>query len=120
MIFNETKLNVLDNSGALTVKCFRIFGKTHGTIGSQLVVSVKTFRSGRKVKKGEVFKAIVAHVKSPFRRITGNYISFGSNGVVLWKRKEDSPVGTRIRFNVPIELRFSGYLKIVLLAVGTF
>jgi|JI102314A1RNA_FD_contig_31_6470683_length_556_multi_1_in_0_out_0_1 ribosomal protein L14 len=120
MIFNETRLAVLDNSGALIVKCFRIFGKAYGDIGSKLVVSVQSFRSGKKVKKGEVFKALVVHVKAPHRRPTGNYIRFEKNGVILWKRKEESPVGTRIRFSVPIELRFMGYLKVVLLSSGTF
>jgi ribosomal protein L14 len=120
MIFNETKLKVLDNSGALTVKCFRIFGGSYGCIGSELVVSVQTFRSGKRVKKGEVFKAVVVHVKAMHRRLTGNYIKFDHNGVILWKRKEESPVGTRVRFTVPIELRFSGFLKIVLLSSGTF
>ena len=62
----------------------------------------------------------VVHIKSPHRRATGNYLKFENNGVVLWKRKEESPVGTRIRFSVPIELRFMGYLKVVLLAAGTF
>jgi large subunit ribosomal protein L14 len=120
MIFNETRLSVLDNSGALIVKCFRVFGKSYGSIGTKLVVSVQTFRGGKKVKKGEIFKAVVVHVKSPHRRATGNYIKFENNGVILWKRKEESPVGTRIRFNVPIELRFMGYLKVVLLSAGTF
>lgn len=116
MIFNETKLPVVDNSGALTVKCFRIFKKSHGFIGDCLVVSVQTFRAGKKVKKGEVFKGIVVRTKFPFRRATGNYISFEKNGLVLWKRKEDSPVGTRVRSIVPLELRFLGYMKIILLA----
>ena len=83
MIFNETRLNVLDNSGALIVKCFRVFGKSFGGIGTQLVVSVQTFRAGKKVKKGEIFKAIVVHIKSPHRRATGNYLKFENNGVVL-------------------------------------
>lgn len=120
MIGQETNLRVLDNSGALRVKCFRIFGKKFGLLGSLLMVSVQTFRSGKKVKKGEVFKGIVVQIKSPIRRKTGQYFKFDINGVILWKRKEDSPLGTRIRYIVPLELRFSGYLKIILLARGTF
>lgn len=120
MIFNETKLSVLDNSGALLVKCFRVYGKSYGVLGTKIIVSVQTFRVGKKVKKGEIYKGIVVSTRSIFRRDTGNYLKSNLNGVVLWKRKEESPVATRIKYAVPIELRFLGYLKIVLLSNGTF
>jgi large subunit ribosomal protein L14 len=120
MIISETKLRVLDNSGALTAKCFRIYNKNVGKLGSLIVVSIQTFRTGKKVKKGEVYKGIVICTKSPYRRKVGNYISFDNNGVVLWKRKEDSPVGTRVLFHIPNELRFMGYLKLILISSGTF
>jgi len=120
MIGQETNLRVLDNSGALRVKCFRIFGSSKGRLGSVIVVSVKTFRSGKKVKKGEVYKAIIIQLKSIYRRSTGHYFNFKENGVILWKRKEDGPVGTRVRNIVPLELRYKGFLKVVLLAAGTY
>lgn len=120
MIISETCLKVMDNSGALKAKCFRVFGRKEGLLGSKIVVSIQTFRTGKKVKKGEVYKGIVVHTKFFSRRLTGNYFKFDDNGVVLWKRKEESPVGTRVVFTVPIELRFKGYLKIVLLSIGTF
>jgi large subunit ribosomal protein L14 len=120
MVFNESRLSVLDNSGALVVKCFRVYGRPYGIVGTKIIVSVQTFRTGKKVKKGEIFKAIIVNTKSSFRRKTGNYLKFDHNGVVLWKRKEESPVATRIRYSVPIELRFLGYMKIVLLSSGTY
>lgn len=119
MIISETCLKVVDNSGALLAKCFRVFGREEAILGSKIVVSVKNFRSGKKVKKGEVYKGIVVNTKFFYRRLTGNYLKFDNNGVVLWKRKEESPVGTRVMAVVPIELRFNGYLKIVLLSSGT-
>jgi len=120
MIFNESKLSVLDNSGALLVKCFRIYGKPFGVLGTKIIVSVKSFRVGKKVKKGEIFKGIIISTKSIYRRNTGNYLKSDVNGVVLWKRKEESPVATRIKYAVPMELRFLGYLKIVLLSSSTY
>jgi large subunit ribosomal protein L14 len=120
MIISETRLKVVDNSGALTAKCFRVFGRKEGTLGSKIVVSVQTFRAGKKVKKGEVYKGIVVHTKFFQKRASGNYFKFDNNGVVLWKRKEESPVGTRVVFTVPIELRFIGYLKIILISIGSF
>lgn len=120
MIQTESTLKVLDNSGALKAKCFRVFGKIFGDVGSIIVLSIKTYKPGKKVKKGEVYKGVIVHTKSPIRRKSGNYLSFEKNGVVLWKRKEDSPVGTRVRFVVPIELRFKGFMKIIMLSLGTF
>jgi len=58
--------------------------------------------------------------KFPFRRLTGNYLKFDYNGVILWKRKEDNPVGTRIIGYVPLELRYMGFLKLILISIGTF
>jgi large subunit ribosomal protein L14 len=116
MIQTETRLDVLDNSGALQVKCFKVFGKKFADIGTMVVVSVQTYRAGKKVKKGEVFKGIIVQTKFAYRRQTGFKLNFDKNGVILWKRKEDSPVGTRIRGTVPIELRFKGLLKVVMLS----
>jgi large subunit ribosomal protein L14 len=120
MIISETTLKVLDNSGALTAKCFRIYGRNVGNLGSLIVVSIQSFRTGKKVKKGEVYKGIVISTKNFHRRSVGNYIKSLNNGVVLWKRKEDSPVGTRVLAHIPNELRFMGYLKLILIAIGTF
>lgn len=120
MIIKESTLKSLDNSGALVVKCFHVFGSKTASLASLIMVSVKTFRSGKKVKKGEVYKAIVIQLRSVYRRPVGQYFSFVENGAVLWRRREDSPVGTRVRTVVPLELRYKGFLKIVLLAVGTY
>lgn len=120
MIIKETTLKVLDNSGALTSKCFHIFGRKVANLGNLIVVSVQTFRTGKRVKKGEVYKGLVIGIKAFHRRSTGNYVRNGTNNVILWKRKEESPVGTRVISVVPLELRFTGFLKVVLISSGTF
>ena len=120
MVGQETILKVLDNSGALTAKVFRILKRRVGVVGSMVLVSIKTFKTGKKVSKGEVYKGVVICTRNSIRRDSGHYLSFNCNGVVLWRRKEDAPVGTRIRSKVPLELRFLGHLKILLLAEGTF
>jgi len=48
MIINESRLKVLDNSGALTAKCFRVYGKKEASLGNLVVVSIQTFRTGKK------------------------------------------------------------------------
>ena len=66
MIFPKTVLKTADNSGAKYVKCLRILEtkstrgkKRFGLIGDIILVSVRLCKSQKKVKKGNVFKAII-------------------------------------------------------------
>mgnify|MGYP001032202018 FL=1 len=60
MVFTQTILKCIDNSGALSVKCLRILGKSprcRGFPGDFIIISIKTHRPHKKVKRGEVYKA---------------------------------------------------------------
>ena len=86
MTYVSTVLPVLDNSGGLLVKCIRIYGKTNrgrADLGSLLLVSVKTYRTHRKVKRGQVLKCILCRVKHIVLRHGGYYVKCKNNGVVL-------------------------------------
>ena len=70
MIQHQTKLKVSDNSGAKLVKCIRVLGglkKQKAFIGDTIVVSVIKLRNKSKllskVKKGEVYQALVIRTK---------------------------------------------------------
>lgn len=59
MVYTQTILKCIDNSGALLVKCLKILGKStnrRGFPGDYVVVSIQTFRPHKKVKKGEIYK----------------------------------------------------------------
>lgn len=59
MVVTQTILKCIDNSGALLVKCLRILGKapkSKGFPGDYVIVSVKTLKPNKKVKKGEIYK----------------------------------------------------------------
>lgn len=118
MIQMQTILQVADNSGAKTVMCIKVLGGSHrmiAGIGDVIVVSVKTASPGAKLKKGEVYKAVIVRSKYGVRRDNGTSLKFGSNAVVLLN-KQNEPLGTRIFGVVTRELRAKNFLKIVSLA----
>lgn len=118
MIREQTRLEVADNSGARQVECIRVLGgskKRVAKVGDIIVVAVKDAIPDRRVKKGEVHKAVVVRTKKGVRRADGTEIRFDTNAAVLLNAKLE-PVGTRIFGPVVRELRNTGFMKIVSLA----
>ena len=118
MIIAETKLNVADNSGAKLIQCIKVLGgskRRSASIGDLIVVSVKEAIPNGKVKKGEIFRAVVVRTKKGVSREDGSTIRFDKNSAVLLT-KEGEPIGTRIFGPVTRELRSRGQMKIISLA----
>ena len=119
MIQTETNLVVADNSGARSVRAFRLYGGSHrksASIGDVILCAVKDAIPNGKVKKSDVVKAVIVRVKHPLQRKDGSTISFDDNAVVIIDN-DGNPVGTRVFGPVARELRDKGYMKIVSLAV---
>lgn len=98
MVYTNTILKCIDNSGALTVKCLRILGKSSlckGFPGDFVIVSIKTHRPHRKVKKGEIYKAVLTRVKYKIIRHSNINIKCSSNAVILLNKRE-LPLGSRV------------------------
>ena len=118
MIQMETRLVSADNSGAKSLKCFKVLGgskKQFATVGDIIVVSIKEAIPKSKVKKGTVHKAVVVRTKKEIQRPDGSTISFDENAAVLIKGKDNEPVGTRIFGPVAREVR-ANFLRIASLA----
>ncbi len=118
MIQTQTRLKVADNSGAKEVMCIKVLGGTrrrYATIGDVIVVSVKDAIPHTKVKKGDVYKAVVVRTKKEVRRKDGSYIRFDENAAVLLNNQLE-PIGTRIFGPVARELRQKHFMKIISLA----
>ena len=114
----ETRLVSADNSGAKSLKCFKVLGgskKQFATVGDIIVVSIKEAIPKSKVKKGTVHKAVVVRTKKEIQRPDGSTISFDENAAVLIKGKDNEPVGTRIFGPVAREVR-ANFLRIASLA----
>ena len=121
MVQNETNLKVADNSGAKSVRVFRLLGgsvRKSASIGDIVICSVKDALPSGAVKKGEVVKGIIVRTKKEIIRANGNNIKFDDNAIVLIK-KDGTPVGTRVFGPVAREIRDLGEtgMKIASLAV---
>lgn len=115
MIFTGTILSVCDNSGVKWVQCIKILGvkpKNYGKVGDVIVVSIKKTKSLSKIKKKDIYKAIIVRVKKSIFREDGSSINFSKNSVVLLNAK-GVPLGTRIFGPVAKELRIKKNIKIV-------
>src|SRR5262245_19831989 len=115
MIQMETVLQSGDNSGAKTLKCFKVLGgskRRYASVGDIVVVSIKEALPNAKVKKGEVHKAVIVRTKKHVQRPDGSIIRFDENAAVLIKGKENEPIGTRIFGPVAREVRAKGFAKI--------
>ncbi len=118
MIQTETMLNIADNSGARKVLCIKVLGgskKRYARIGDIIKVTVKDAIPRGKVKKGDVYDALVVRTKSGVRRPDGSLIRFDGNAAVLLDNKLE-PIGTRVFGPVTRELRAKKQLKIISLA----
>ena len=118
MIREQTNFEVADNSGAKRVECIRVLGgskRKTASIGDEIVVAIKEAAHDRRVKKGEVSRAVIVRTKQGIHRNDGTKIKFDTNAVVLIN-KQGEPIGTRIFGPVTRELRSKNYMKIISLA----
>lgn len=129
MIQPQTILQVADNSGAKIVKCIKILGgykKKYAKLGDLIVVSVQELRNKSrltsKVKKGEVYKALVIRTKKKVRKKDGSMLfcnrkTINSNAVTLISKK-GNPIATRITEPIPFILKKKQLLKFISLSTG--
>lgn len=118
MIQMQTRLNAADNSGARSVQCIKVLGGTkrrYAGIGDIIKITVKDAIPRGKVKKGEIYNAVVVRTAKGVRRKDGSCIRFDSNAAVLLD-KQHQPIGTRIFGPVTRELRSEKFMKIISLA----
>jgi large subunit ribosomal protein L14 len=118
MIQMQTVLEAADNSGARRVQCIKVLGgskRRYANVGDIIKVSVKDAIPRGKVKKGEIYNAVVVRTRKGVRRKDGSLIRFDGNAAVLLNARLE-PIGTRIFGPVTRELRTSRFMKIISLA----
>jgi large subunit ribosomal protein L14 len=118
MIQMQSTLSVADNSGAKKLMCIKVLGgskRRYAGIGDIIKVSVKEAIPRGKVKKGEVYNAVVVRTRKGVRRPDGSLIRFDGNAAVLLNNQQQ-PIGTRIFGPVTRELRGEKFMKIISLA----
>jgi large subunit ribosomal protein L14 len=124
MIQVQTILKVSDNSGAKTVKCIKILGgfkKKYAVLGDTIVVSIQQLRNKEKklskVKKGEVYKALIIRTKTSYTTNDGSQIRFNENSVTLMN-KQENPVSTRVIGPLSKIFKKKKYQKFLSIASG--
>lgn len=127
MVYVQTFLKIIDNTGGFYALCIRILTNSKlAKPGDCLIISVKSvvfnkkvlFQKKRKVFKGEVKKAVLLRSGSIKNR-KGFYFKSKTNGVAIIG-KWDMPVGNRIYGPIMFEVRTTKYLKIAMLSEGIF
>jgi large subunit ribosomal protein L14 len=125
MIQQQTILKVSDNSGAKTVKCIKVLGgykKKIARLGDIIVVSVKELRNKSKktskVKKGEIYKALILKTKTKQINKDGSVFFFDTNSVCLIN-KQKKPFGSRILSPIPKQFKKGKYSKFANISIGT-
>ena len=123
MIQQQTILKVSDNSGAKTAKCIKVLGgfkKKVAYPGDTVVVSIQQLRNKSKktskVKKGEIYRAIILRTKKHIRNKEHTFTSFNDNAISLIN-KQNNPIATRIIGPISKKLK-NQHSKIVSLSPG--
>jgi large subunit ribosomal protein L14 len=118
MIQMQSVLDAADNSGARRLMCIKVLGGSHrryAGIGDVIKVSIKEAIPRGKVKKGEIYNAVVVRTAKGVRRPDGSIIRFDKNAAVLLNNQLQ-PIGTRIFGPVTRELRTEKFMRIISLA----
>lgn len=124
MIQTGTYLNVLDNCGAKIVFCIKVlsgYKRRYAQLGDIIIISIKKLRLKRrlysKVKKGDIYSALILKTKSSIKYKFGDSFSFLENSVVLLN-KQNKLIGTRIFGGIHKKFRYTKYVKFLFLANG--
>jgi large subunit ribosomal protein L14 len=75
MIQQYTRLRVADNTGARTIQCIRVMGRSQKTVagvGDVIIASVKQAIPNAPVKKGDVVRAVIVRTAKEYGRPDGS------------------------------------------------
>jgi len=120
-IYVGSKLNVIDNSGAIYAECVEIYNasKYYGARpGNVILITLKSVVPNKKVKRGDLVKALVVRSKDPVLRVGAHRLILIDNAVVLLHNTTLMPRAKRCKTPLVEELRFnfSNGLKVLSLA----
>jgi large subunit ribosomal protein L14 len=109
MIYIETKLNVLDNSGSTKVKCIKTFSgfkNKKAKLGDTILVAAikKYTKKVKKIKNSKTFFCLIVTVKQKIKRKDGSFIKTNRNSSLLISESK-LPLSTIIKTPICQEIR---------------
>jgi ribosomal protein L14 len=121
MIQRESIVYAADNSGVKYAKCLKIYKYKNGIPGSLLTVSIQRSKiRKRRIRKSELYKAVLIQTRKERYRISGHYIKGINNYIVILKKRDPLPIANRIKKAVLAELRYNGFYKIMFLSPSLY
>jgi large subunit ribosomal protein L14 len=105
MIFKQTILKNVDNSGVTWSKCIHIEGRCNknvGRLGEKILISTFRIKIKNKIKKKK-YSALIIGTKRFTKRIDGSFIKFFKNKTILLS-DQLKLLGSRIYGPIPKEL----------------
>ncbi|AFP83630.1 50S ribosomal protein L14 [Candidatus Carsonella ruddii] len=118
MIQEQTLVEITDNSGARLVQCIKVLGgskKKFAKIGDIIKVSVKTVHFNSKIKKSQIFKALIIRTKFIFNRQNGEKIKFNDNAAILLQNNGQI-IATRVFGIIIKEIKSEKFSKLISLS----
>ena len=124
MIQVGSYLKVVDNSGVRFAYCIHVPGgykRRYAGLGDTLTVVVNRLRKRRrqysKLKQGQIVTGLIVRTKINKNYFFNDKVSFLENSIILVSKKNQL-FGTRVFGLLPKKLRYSRYMKLVILAKG--
>ena len=115
MVYKQTKIKIVDNSGARFIRVFQLIkyssSQNYCQSGDLVLGSIISYKVNKKVNKKQVCKALLITSKKNIQRGNGTCIRFDENRGILFDGNKS--LGTRIFGPVPRELREQGFAKII-------
>jgi len=119
-------MKVIDNTGAKQARCLKIqpgYKRGYAGLGDIVTVSVQSLRVKRresiKIKKGEIYKALILRVKSNRLVFSGDCFSYNETSSIILLTKQKKILGTRVFGSISKVFRFTNYLKVISMSYGT-
>jgi ribosomal protein L14 len=95
-INNNSKVWVSDNTGVTKIRNIIFYKKKNPTVTNIFVGSISRVKARRKIKRGQIFRAILIQSRFPVFRSYGSYIRSLATRSILIKRVEYVPISNRV------------------------
>lgn len=117
MVYKQTKLKIVDNSGAKLIKIFHllkyVLSQKYSISGDIALGSVKKYKANKKIIKKQICTSLIITSKKNILRKSGNFIKFDETRGILLTRDCKKLVGTRFFGPISKEVRRGNYSRLL-------